>query len=340
MHKPTPEQIYAWVTKNFDYKSRKGGDELLIANPWYENDSKKLEISCSKAVLHDWRGDTWAGGKGCTFLRFVQLYRNCSYVEAAREVCGQDTSLSSIYRKLRRQEQEEKEEEAQTSVALPTGSKLLFENQQDGCAKGLLGWLQTRGVTLEMVERHKLSYHSMYVVWPYFEYGSLVYWQERDRLNKSFRFPPESVGVSKGMFLYGFDMVEPGDYVIVTEAIFGSMTLGDQAVATGGASIVERQVKKLRALNPANGVILAPDNDDPGLVSLVANYKLLSPYFKVYYAVPPKLEYDGGVTKDFNELYEHVHMDRKEIRTMFENSVRPLDLGVICKIIINSKSKI
>jgi DNA primase len=156
-------------------------------------------------------------------------------------------------------------------------------------------------------------------------------------MNKVFRFPSEAVGVTKGMFLYGFDMVEPGDYAIVTEAIFDSTTLGAQAVASGGAVLTDLQVRRIRALNPVNGVILAPDNDSAGMKSIASNYRMLRPYVKkIFYSVPSKLEYKKGhFIKDWNELFSHAKMGHAEIRKLFESNIKPLSQAEAVRFMIN-----
>ncbi|MDP6586673.1 MAG: toprim domain-containing protein, partial [Anaerolineales bacterium] len=261
--------------------------------------------------------------------RFVQLYRRCSFVEAFKEVCGKDVTVSSIYAKLKKENAEVKSAEAEEreyDIALPSGSLPIIDHKDTLNGRMLVSWLASRGVGEDMIAQYRLHFHSMHVVWPYYEYGSLVYWQERNCLNKVFRFPSESVGVTKGMFLYGFDMVEPGDYVVVTEAIFDSHTLGAQTVASGGAILTDKQVHRLRALNPTNGVVLAPDNDAAGVKSIISNYELLHPYFKkIFYALPPKLKYgDDQVATDWNDIGRHKIMPWPQIRTTFEKCIKPL----------------
>lgn len=320
--KPKPHQISEWIETNFDFRTRKSGSEYLICNPFDGDTGYNFNISPEKGICHDWRGDEWARGKSRTFLRFVQVYRNCSFTDAVKEVCGKGVSLKALYAKIAKEKQEE-EEEQQYDISLPPESSKLIDSQDSLNGKILINWLKNRGIGLDAIERYDLHYHAMYVIWPYYEFGSLVYWQERDRMNKMFRFPPEQVGVTKGMFLYGFDMVEPCQYIIINEAIIDSMTLEDQAIASGGAVLTPMQVKKIRALNPEEGVILAPDNDLAGLKSLVSNYKLLSPYCRVFYSIPPKIKIKSDkYTKDWNDLGKV--MPWNDIRKVFEDNIKPL----------------
>lgn len=335
--KPSQDQMVAWLELNFDCKPRRGGAEMTINNPFDDDSGYNFNINVQEGLVHCWRGDEWAEGKSRTFIRFVQLYRHCSYMDAVKEVCGQGISIDAIYARMRseRSEKEKEEEEKQYDIALPEGSIPLIDHKDTMTGRILMNWLASRGMTAEMVRQYSLHFHGMNVVWPYYEYGSLVYWQERDRLNKFFRFPDNS---SKGLFLYGFDMVEPNDYVAITEAIFGSTTLGNQAVATGGAVMTIAQVHRLRALNPVNGVILAPDNDKAGMASIVSNYRLLHPYFqKLYWSVPPRIEYKKDrFIKDWNNFYEYKLADKDGIRKVFEDNIKPLDQQTVVRFMLAS----
>ena len=341
MFKPSSKQIYDWVSRSFpDFKARKNGTELSINNPLSADNGYHLGINTETGQMHDWRSDSWAGNKSRTFLRFVQLYRKCSYLDAIKDVCSEQMpAIDEIYNRLR-DSQKQTAKPAETGIALPPGSLPLFDNAETLNGKLLMRWLRSRGMTDDMVQQANLYFIGMRVIWPYYEYGEMVYWQERDRLNKVFRFPPESVGVSKGMFLYGFDNVEPNSYVAITEAIFGSSTIGDQAIASGGASLTDTQVQKIRTLNPIEGVILAPDNDKAGMDSLVYNYRQLSPHVKkIFMAVPPKIRIgmnSDKFTKDWNELITDAKMDRFEVQKAFEDSVKPLNQNTIIRLMVGS----
>lgn len=319
--RPKPEQIKSWLTANFDVKPRKGGVEYRICNPFNADSGHHFNINVEQGLAHDWRGDEWAGGGRKTFLRFVQLYRGCTYLEAVREVCGQNVTIDSIYTRITKKKVEECDAR-EYDIRLPDGSLCLADHLDSTIGRMLAGWLGSRGINKDMIKLYNLHFHTMNVVWPYYEYGSLVYWQQRNRLNKTFAFPPESVGVTKSMFIYGFDMVEPMDYLIINEAIFDSITLGDQATASGGAILAPMQIQKIRSLNPIKGIILAPDNDIAGIKSMISNYKLLCPYYPIFFSIPPAIPYEETVTKDWNDLGKV--MPWRDIRPLFESLIKPL----------------
>jgi hypothetical protein len=338
MYVPIPkDKITGWVYKNFpDCKPRKGGDELRINNPFDGDDGYHFNISVEKASVHDWRGDSaWAGinpntGKinKRTFLRFVQHYLtlkkgSCSFSQAVQDVLGASSGARALFKWHRTRLMPELKENA--SLALPEGTTEFGETQPKLVA-GLIAWLASRGVDHRKINKYQIRYSGLNVVWPYFEYDELVYWQSRSRLNKKFMFPPESVGVTKGQFFYGFDQVEPASFVIIVESIFNCLTLEDQCLASGGSSLTDTQAKKMRLIGPKDGIILAPDNDKAGIESIFYNAALLQPLdYKIFYALPPIVQLpDGKMSNDWNDLVKVA--DLPEIRQTFEKSVKPFNI--------------
>lgn len=334
--------IASWIEKNFKFKTRKGGSEYCINSPFDDDTGYNFNINPEKAKCHDWRGDEWAGpinpetGKrNCSFIKFVRLYLKCSYREALEELLEAKGNVSEYLRPEGRITDQESKKKI--SVALPEGVSLLT-GSADKQAKAVQKWLKTRGYTDQEISKNELYYNAMTVYWPYFEFDTLVYWQSRSRLNKTFNFPSldvydqfgKIVGItdgSKGDFLYGFDDIEPANYVVIVEAIFCKNTLGEQTLASGGAILTDNQIKKLRILGPKEGIILAPDNDKAGIKSVFANTILLQRQgFKVFVSIPPKLEYteDNKIkhTKDWNDLITKLKMPKKEIRGIMDNNIK------------------
>jgi DNA primase len=190
------------------------------------------------------------------------------------------------------------------------------------------------------------------VIWPYYEFESLVYWQSRSYLNKTFRFPSPDVRdktgnvigkitASKGQFLYGFDDVQMNSYIIITEAIFDKHTLGEQALASGGAVLTSDQLIKIRLLNPKSGIILAPDSDSAGIKSVIQNYSLLkSMDYAVYYSLPPSI--DGNDKTDWNEMFEKFKISKTDIRSALDKNIKPINAMEVVKLhkIIGTKNSI
>jgi hypothetical protein len=333
-----PEKIAAWVYKYFpDCKPRKGGDELRICNPFDGDTGYHFNISCVKGKVHDWRGDSaWVGynpntGKlnYRTFARFVQIYLThkrgrCSFSEAIQDILGVASGARALFKWHKTRLIPECKETV--SLALPEGTTE-FGKTQPKLVAGLLSWLASRGVDDRKINKYRIMYSGLDVVWPYYEYDSEpVYWQSRSRINKIFRFPPESIGVTKGQFLYGFDQIEPASFLIITESIFNCLTIEDQCVASGGASLTDMQSKKIRLLGPKDGIILAPDHDKAGIVSIAHNASILqSLNYKIYYTLPPIVKLpDDKMSNDWNDLVKVA--STAEIRKTFEMSVKPYNL--------------
>jgi len=328
------EKIYAWVTSNFDVKERKGGEELRICNPFDGDRKYHLNINIEKAACHDFRGDGWAGYSPGgqlskrSFLKFVQLYLNCSYSQAVKEVLGSSSSahLFLRHRRLREKESDKKN----LSFGLPDGAEGLSTYKWPKAAATIRCWLHSRGIDDRKIEKYGIMHTGLDVVWPYFEFDELVYWQTRSRTDKRFLFPDISVGVGKGDFIYGFDQVEPASYLIITEAIFDCQTLEHQCVASGGVDLTDRQLRKIKFLGPKDGIILAPDNDIAGVKSILANASRLDILgYKLLFSIPPEIEYtdDSGevkVTKDWNDLISK--LDGVDPFKAMEENIRPLGI--------------
>ena len=340
-----PEKIIAWIEDNFEYKTRKNKQEYLINNPLTYDKGFHFNINPYKGKCHDWRGDEWAGSinpatnsRNCSFIKFVRLYRKCSYAEAIKEIVGTKVDIRHYLMPKHRVTDEAYQNKF--SVKLPEGVVPIIESD-DTTIRILLKWLNSRGYTNEQVVKHNLQYLGMNVYWPYFEFDSLVYWQSRSRLNKRFEFPSLEVyddnnkligqtDGSKGDFLYGFDDVEQASYLILTEAIFDQHTLGEQALASGGAVITSKQLNKIKVLGPKKGVILSPDRDIAGLESILSNYNMLSQAgFNVYYSIPPDIKYldsdkNQQNVKDWNELGMHA-CGFSKVRNIHDKNIKRLN---------------
>jgi hypothetical protein len=301
-HKIKPEQIEAWVSKNFPgYKKRSGGRQLSINNPFDGDTSHNLWISLEETVnkynkyrsyyMHDWRHDR----DNCSFINFVRKYRNCSFYQAISEVCQNDIGF------VRSHYEKPVEEEVLKQIELPKSSKP-FSEELTIAGDLVLRFLKSRAITKEQAIKYGLYYTCTTVVFPYYEFGVIEYWQEREVLNKVFHNPSEKdYGVAKTDFLYNFDNAEcPGGTLILVESIIDSINIGDDCLATGGAKMSDggKQIDKLRMLNPKM-IILAPDNDKAGMESLASNFLAIrSLRCKVGYCLPPK----GGDWNDLEKL--------------------------------------
>lgn len=332
-YKITAEQVEDWVSRNFDYKTRRGGSEIIMPNPFVPGDTQyKFNISLVPKYskrdveqklktfwVHDWRPDhqDWDS----SFVKFVQRYKKCSFWEAIKDIGGTYSRLIHFPHKREKEE----EEEVEYIVELPSGSISFRDKKEGKIRKIALNYLRKRGLPEESVISHGLHYSAAFVVFPYFEYGMMVFWQARDLLSKKFAFPDtEKTGLEKSNYLYGFDHVEPTQTVYMVEAVIDALTVGDGALAIGGDSMSKKQVQKLRSLLPGK-IILCPDNDDAGRALLKSMYADLRPRNpSLYFAVPPDPH------KDWNDL--EVAMGPGTARKHIEANARKLTPPVLFRL--------
>ena len=340
MIKPTQSQVERWISKNFpDYKTRKSsvrGEMYLVNNPLDPDDhAHHLAIAVDGSWAKDYRPTYMNLVKGSLFKLIMKL-RKCSFVDAIKEVCGNDSNISVLLdearRKLRCKEDTQEIAPEEIEFALPPGMLKLSDNTYPLAKSIAINYLSSRAITLESALEYGIMYDATRLCFPYYEYGVIVYWQTRDIMNKRFEFPAATMGVEKSNYVYGFDHAEPNEPICVVESIFNAMSIGYGAVATGGADIQPGQIRRLKAINPSI-VILAPDNDDAGKASLATNYEKLCPYFrnKLMYVIPP-------VNKDWNDFakkLQKINKPIKLIKEFIESKSAILDTETIVNIMLH-----
>jgi len=330
----TQEQIESWVARHFDYKARRNGDELLICNPFLPgDDTYKFNISTvlkaskkgkySNYWVHDWRPH--AQQYNGSFLKFVQRYKGCTWKEAVKDVCGDGINLKAILAQHRGRPREVKEVREDTKyVVLPDNAVPITDEKYAMARKFTINYLASRGINYADAVSFRVHYTPTMVVFPYLEYDETVYWQGRALISKDFLFPDDTQSSrGKSHFLFGFDNAEVRQPLIITEAIFDALTIGPGGAASGGADLVHDQLRKIRMINPSY-IVLAPDNDEAGLASLYNNWKLLSPYYKVYFVLPP------APYKDWNDHVRNADNKKKklkEIRKFISNNKKLLTMA-------------
>lgn len=331
----TEYHIETWIAKNFTYKKAGNGRQLRINNPFTVDDNYHLWISLEITPLKKgpykgkkdyWVNDFRPGMFHGSFVNFVKKYRNISYNKAVSEITGKTGGELKSFLKYQYNKSKEvkvEEEEVEEFINLPEGSSPFSDNKTHRLKQIALNYLNQRMINDELVEKYDLHYTLSTIVFPYYEYGVLVYWQQREILNKKFLFPDsEKTGLSKTDYVFGFDFVEPHSILIVVESIFNSMSVGDGCIASGGAVIAGKQKQKIIALRPKT-IILSPDNDKAGIASLIKNYYELKGITIITYCLPPK-----GI-KDWNE-YEQ-KFGRGSSRIYIDSNYKILGLSEIIR---------
>lgn len=290
---PTADQMEMWFRNNgIKYRNVQRNGQFRICNP--DGDTKFcVEISKEKALVHDFRPNHQQHDG--SFIRFVSVHKGISIQEAINEVCGGKIVYSNGL-----DSEDDEDEEIEDEIDLPSGSISLRDKDKGGKIREVvINYLtRERGLSEEIILQANIHYLGTSIVVPYYEYGMIVFWQIRRQLSKIFQFPTSS-SKSAGDFLYGFDNIEPNSYVIITESIFNTLSVGSDSAATGGASLKEGQIKLLKSLN-VTCIILAPDNDDAGIKSAIKDYHSLKKYdWDIYCCLPP---YSKDDQMDWNDM--------------------------------------
>jgi len=298
MIKLTSQQIEKWIASQFQYKRRSHGRQIVINNPFDADNDYHLWISTTETPLKKgprkgqmgyWVVDHRPGKFKGSLFKFIMEYKKCSYSQAVSELTS---ARGKDLKHLLRQNRQEEKEIPESTIKLPAFSKLISVESKELANAAALNYLHGRAIIDEVLTSALLHFTPVSIVFPYLEYGEMVFWQERELLNKRFLFPDEhATGLAKTDYLYGFDNVEPKEDVIVVESIFNCLSIGSDCVATGGATISGKQPQKFRALLPRY-VVLAPDGDKAGRQSLVKNYFLLKDTFKLGFCLPPDPDLD------------------------------------------------
>ncbi len=346
---PSEKQIIKWIEKNIShFKIRRTpthGDIYMMPNPAaIGSGGYKLGISPSKGWVKDVRPQykTYTG----SFLSFVSKYRRCSFHDAITEVCGSNVGTRSLVEyaidqlnKRRETAKEEYEPVEEERLALPPGLVPITDKTKPRAWAVATNYLASRHISLETATKYDIRYSSSLLCFPYYEYGSIVYWQTRQIINKKFDFPKGIVGgKTVDDYLHGFDFAEPGTTIILVESFFNEAVIGDGAMSTGGAALKKRQFGKIKTLFPGK-IILAPDLDDAGVKSLRANYEILAPHYRdlLYYCLPPKQHLNlEKEENDWNDMAKNInHLANPEfIKSYIEENCRPLNLRNLMRLTV------
>jgi hypothetical protein len=319
MTHPTPHQIKAWVAKHFEFKVKKRGTELRICNPYDAPRDTKFHvfINVHKAMVNDFRPNHKYGVSG-TFLNFVKNYRKISFHAATREVMGVDIDpRTHLFEDV-----VVKDEGPRQFVELPKGFQLL-DKSNDRIAISVRAYLHRRMISDEQISQFGMGYDGLNVVFPYYEFGDIVYWQSRSITAKKFNFPPDS---SQAQFIYGFDIIDPDYPTILTESIMNSLMF-EHGVSMGSCAISVAQKKRLKA-SGTQDIIVAFDNDEAGLKGISKYFPLLKDDFNLYYSITDD-------EADWNKVAQESGIDA--VSDMLLKNVRRLDLKASVKLALMAR---
>lgn len=151
-----------------------------------------------------------------------------------------------------------------------------------------LDWGEEKGVSPEVIEAMRVGFDPEHirrsrkgdhkgpaVVLPHFWQGRLVGWQERwFDAPKWIPKYTNTQGFPRKETLYGYERQYFSEQIVVCESVPTVLVLlsnGVPAMSTFGSAVTPEQMRLMRGC--LNGLIIAPDNDDPGSKYVDALYE-------------------------------------------------------------------
>jgi hypothetical protein len=299
--------------------AKDGGTEDIgyCPDPW--NQHKNGDTTGKFAIHRDKRvANCWVCG-GSSLLGLVAAIKNIEF-EAALDLLygyathddqGDDEFRNEVLGLLAQLDAKRDED------TIPYFNPLVLNKwKNDNCLKGLQLWNEgefdgkPKHIRPDVLEANALfafdavkfaprsktdgkpideNYQGPCIIFPHYWKGRLVGWQHRwlaDDRPKWVSKYTNTPDFPKAVTLYGVPRPSPLPVVVVesvpTRLVVES--LGWPSVGTFGASVTPEQLKLLRRFQ--QGVIIAPDNDKPGLEALVKMADYLEGFIPVSYIEP------------------------------------------------------
>lgn len=316
--------------------SREAGEETRFNCPFCSDMKHKFYINNKNGLWICFKCS--AAGN---LVSFVMKYFMVDYMEAVdilltydydvkAERQGQQYSLNNYGADLTEEEKllmfitrqgqplEEEHKIEYKCPAPPTNCKSLLANFNNPEAYPFFMYLHKRGVTLEQIKTHNISYVTYgqveltsgkkmnlvnhVVFFTFDENRKPIYWNTRsiepEPFIKSFNAPSKPGEYSKNNTVFNLNNVLNADKIVVHEGVFNSFMTPGCGVATFGKKITEEQVKLiLQAAKKGNKPIyLFLDTDAwKEMIDTANMIHRLDPYKTVYYVY-------SGLEEDANDL--------------------------------------
>jgi len=280
------------------YKEEDKGYCLMPANHTHGDSSGKLAINREKGVYN-----CWVCGGG-SILSLVMEVKDLSYQDATAYLYqfadkAQNETADEFYSRIERLMERPVEER----------KPLPFFNERVLKWQGYDQWFADRHISEEVADYFRLGVdpeHRKYnpkegewigpaAILPHYWDGKLVGWQERwltdtprwvGKYTNTTDFPRETT-------VWGYDFAKKQTKPpIIVESVSTALMLiteGYPAIATFGAQLTPHQLKLLRIFQ--QGVMLAPDNDGPGINWTNTLTEYLKKYIPVLYV--PRVQGHG-----------------------------------------------
>lgn len=161
-----------------------------------------------------------------------------------------------------------------TCPSPPTNIKSLSTNFDNPEAFVFFDYLHKRGVSLEQIYKHNISYVTYgqvtlidgrqmdlvnhLIFYTLNDKGRPIYWNTRsieaNPFIKSFNAPSKKNEYSKNNTIFNLNNAKKTDRIVINEGVFDALTIGDSGVATFGKKITDKQIDLLVSATKKNNI--------------------------------------------------------------------------------------
>lgn len=231
-------------------------------------------------------------------------------------------SLLQLFEGIDYVEQEVKALELKSEVTLPEG----YRNIKRGdsiIAKAARHFVKKRGFSIDKVSRLGWGYctkgkYAGYLIMPFYIANRLVYYNARIFMGPGAKFNNpliEEFGLGKSMLIYNRDALEIYNKVYLFESVTNSVTMGYNAIATGGKKVSNYQIDKI-IKSPCEKLVIGLDDD--AIDDAIDLALKISPYkkVKILFFPPGKDANDLGRKETLKLEFRTRYMRYKEVLSL------------------------
>lgn len=283
-------------------KSIPAGDNTRFCCPVCGEEKFKFYVRNSTGVYQ-----CFHCGVSGNAIKFMEVYYGYTYGQAKEQVedwigdeLDADTTerfselsdMESLYLAIVKGKDNSQEESntVKKTIPLPTNLKLLRDNMNNPEAFPFLGYLHNRGVTLEEINTHLISYviegdvrksnkdeegnfeyfkiRNSIVFLTFDDNGNYLYWNSRSiephPVVKSLNGPATLEEHSKNDVIFNLNRAKLTGTIVIFEGVFNALMAGQSGVATFGKMVTDDQLDRLRDIaldKPETNFVVFLDSD-------------------------------------------------------------------------------
>jgi hypothetical protein len=309
------EALSKFFSELFTIKETADKNEIRI-NSIYTNDEKyHLYINLEKGMFNDFKSGT-SGHVNKLIAEILDIPESQVFVTIIKRFSNKDIFLAQTVTEVIKE---------QSEIKVPEHTFWFSEVKVGIFRDRAYEYLKNRKIKEEYINEFGYCTGGDFekrIIIPFWENKKLVYYVARDYSGKNEMRYKNPVGISNRDFIYNYDKIKEGCEVVIAEGIMDILSLDNQiGFPILSAHLSKTQITKLFEKIPRR-IILVPDRDKTGELTLQRNIDLLYTYkpasvkteFYVYY-IPDKFkdlnEMKVKTGKNFIDLYECRVIDKR-----------------------------